>query len=39
MQPQKHLKMQKNIHYYDAGKVKIDTLIFTIMSDSHTAEK
>lgn len=39
VQPQKHLKMQKNIHYYDADKVKLDTLVFTIMSDSHTAAK
>ncbi|SGA17060.1 ABC transporter peptide periplasmic-binding lipoprotein [Chlamydia abortus] len=39
VQPQKHLKMQKNIHYYDADKVQIDTLVFTIMSDSHTAAK
>ncbi|WP_375793491.1 peptide ABC transporter substrate-binding protein [Chlamydia sp. 12-01] len=38
-QPQKHLIMQKNAHYYDVDKVKTDTLIFKVMSDSHTAAK
>ncbi|AAP05342.1 peptide ABC transporter substrate-binding protein [Chlamydia caviae] len=38
-QPQKHLTMKKNPHYYDVEKVKIDTLIFKVMSDAHTAAK
>ncbi|QVE49127.1 peptide ABC transporter substrate-binding protein [Chlamydia crocodili] len=38
-QPQKHLTMRKNTYYYDVDKVKIDTLIFKVMSDVHTAAK
>ncbi|WP_348662653.1 peptide ABC transporter substrate-binding protein [Chlamydia vaughanii] len=39
IQLQTHLILKKNNYYYDTDKVKINKLVFKIMSDSQTAAK